>query len=984
MSQKIKATNQVGTDISKSIGAQLSQNENFLRALSSSFKDVSINSQTGTFGLANITTLKSTNGNISNFSSDIIISSTGYIDNLDSNDIKTNSITSKICSFDSIYSNKATVGSVIASTGCFDYLTSNNFLFPATLKIPNIIVTNLTSSNAHFDNISGHFIYNRMITGSSAFFSMISGSNLYSSYLSIGSISGTSAFFVSITGSNVITSKMMATSLIGSSAFIDTVKGDTINVSSGISTNSITGTSAFFISITGGNMYGNVASFSDITGFDAYISSSIETNGLVTSGGLSTHNIFSPRGSVTINDIIGDKVVIGVNTWNPKELDLPWSITSVNTLGKLCSSNFFDVSDDMKYIGSYNSQPNFVWDGTHSISKDKGVTWQPCLGEGKYDINGLITVSRDGSLWIATRNSSSSDGGIYSSIDGKIFSKVLTIQMTGILSGSTLQCCCISPNNQVILVCLDSCRSAPSSQIPFYVSLNKGITWKTVIPSIEHCWISGATTSFDGKYMLVLDRDGVLLSHNYGSSWICSSISMGGLNRRVAMSHDASHMYFCSIGSPKYQLSTDFGQTWRNPISQLLNTGYYSIDCDKTGRYVYLLGQQKLLFSNNYGENFTEHEMKVSGTDIRISCDGSKIFVFDGIGNIMTKEIVDRNVHTGILTVNGTVNAHSSVISSLKADTIIPFSSKMISVSGVKMINSSILGLRRYMITPKLAFRAVSFWKMRDTIAPMNSICWSPELNLLCGVTKDIVQISRDAEKWESISIVGEWKFVCWSGEKGMFLVSGGAGDFMYSQDGKVWNTSKLDINEIKAMCYCQELGKFCILENEESMVGSDGIEWEIGSMNSPSMSEICWSNDLEVFCCIGESSILSSDGISWSSPSVLSETYNAICWASDLDLFCAVGNNVISVSQDGKKWTTVCSPSNTNWANITWSPELHIIISVGNSEIGYSYDGTIWHSTNIPEGNWTDVCWSKELGIFVVTTPEKNQIMISRYVKKF
>ena len=499
-SQKIKSTNQIGTDTSRSIGAQLFQNEHFLRALSSSFKDVSINSQTGTFGLANITTLKGINGNISNISSDIITSSTGYIDNLDSNDIKTNSITSKICSFDSIYSNRATVGSIIASTGCFDSLTSKEFAFPATLKIPNIIVTNLTSSNANFDNISGHCAYSRMITGSSAFFSMISGSNLYSSYLSVGSITGTTACFTDITGSNITTSKLVTTSLIGSSAFLDTVKGNTIDASSKISTNSITGMSAYFISVTGVSMAGNVASFSEITGFDAYISSSIKTNGLVTSGGLNTSVIFSPTGSVVINDIIGDKITIGVNTWSPKELDdVPWLITPINVGEKLSSTHFFDISNDIKCIGSYNSQPNSVWNGNHLISKDKGITWQPCLGGGKYDMNGGIVVSQDGSLWIATRNSNGQDGGIYKSTDGINFSQVVSIPLIGRFSGSTFQCGCISVNNQVVLVCLDSCRSSPSSFIPFYVSRDKGITWKESIPYIEHCCITGITISFDGK-----------------------------------------------------------------------------------------------------------------------------------------------------------------------------------------------------------------------------------------------------------------------------------------------------------------------------------------------------------------------------------------------------------------------------------------------------------------------------------------------------
>ena len=385
-----------------------------------------------------------------------------------------------------------------------------------------------------------------------------------------------------------------------------------------------------------------------------------------------------------------------------------------------------------------------------------------------------------------------------------------------------------------------------------------------------------------------------------------------------------------------------------------------------------------------------KHKLSTECTDIRVSSDGSKIMMFDGIGNIMTKEMVDRSIYTGSLVVNGLLNAHSSTISKLKVDTITPLS-KMVTISGMKIINSSILGLRRYMITPKLSFRAVSSWDIRETTNPISSICWSPELGLLCGVSTDIVQTSKDARTWISISIEGKWKFINWSGEKEMFVVSGGSGgsggtgDFMYSHDGETWTTSKLDVQEIKAMCHSQELGKFCILENEGSMVSDDGMEWEIGSMNFSMMSGICWSNDLELFCCIGSSSLLSSDGINWTPPFVLSETYNSVVWANDLYLFCAVGNNVISISDDGKSWTTCLSPSNTNWTKVTWSPEIHLIVVVGNSCIGYSYDGVSWYSVNVPQGsNWNSICWSKELGIFVVSSNETNKIMVSRYVKKF
>ena len=982
---KIKSQIQVGSTISRAIGGQLSQSDSFLRALSSSFTGVSLYSQTGTFLFANIKNLKSSDSIINNLLTDSIDSGTGYIDILNSNDVKSDFVASRIGSFDSVYSDKATVGSVIACTGNFRSLTSDEFEFPSSLKIPNIVTTNLSCSNAHFANISGHFVYGRLMTGSSAYFSTISSSNIYSSHISSDSITGVSGFFTTITGGNIASNQISTLAITGSSAFFDSISGKNVNVSSKISTNSITGDSAYFNSITG-NVSGNTASFSEITGFDAYISSSIKTNGLVTSGGLSTYNIFSPTGSVTINNMIGNKLVIGSNTWNPSESQ--WSSNIPIKLGcKLGSHCFLDVSDDIQCIGSYNSQPNSFWEEKHLISKDKGVTWNACV-EGKNNMNGCITVSRDGSLWIATRISTGLDGGIYRSTDGNTFSKMLSVQMIGILTGSTFQCCCISPNNKVCLVCLDSCRSSPNSRIPFYISLNNGITWKTSIPQIDHCWISGATLSYDGKYMLVFDKNGILLSHNYGESWSIIKMDTNGLNRRVSMSHDGSHIYLCSLGSLGYRLSTDYGITWRS--SQLNDSGFFSVDCDKTGRLVYLLEKQKLLFSINFGESFTEIKIDQEGedspTDIRVSSDGSKLLMFNSVGTVVIKELIHRNIHTGSLTVNGSLNALSSKISSLKVDFIRPLSSKSLSISGIKVIDLTILGLRKYMITQKLAYRAVSHWELKES-PKLNGVCWSPELGILCGVFMDTVQISRDTRNWESVSVAGDWKCIDWSSEKGIFIACS-LTKSMHSRDGLTWVTTNLPIiQQNVSMCYSEELGEFCV----NGTLTSDGANWiSTSSTTNTSIQQkrhVCWSSELGIYCCIENStSMLSSDGLNWVSQSVLSTgIYNQIVWANELNLFCTVGNNVISTSEDGITWTTHSSPQNVNWNLVGWSDDLHILLCVSNSHIGYTFDGITWNSYKIEEEhNWSSVCWVKQLGIFIITSNDTNKMIVSRYVKKF
>ena len=435
-------------------------------------------------------------------------------------------------------------------------------------------------------------------------------------------------------------------------------------ISTSVSTNNITGGSAFFITITGTNIFGKSVSLISTTGSTSFIATSITTNGLLTSGGLSTYNIFAETGSVSINNLSGDSMTIGVNTWNITGFNTSWTTTTAGMGGGLVATDYmFHVSDDMQKIGSYNTNHNSVWNGTHYISVNGGSTWYPCIGNG-YDINGGITVSRDGSFWIGTRTSTGADGGIYRSTDSVNFTQVLSVPVTG---GITFVCCEISSNDQAILVCTDSPNSPTNYQVPFYISLDGGNTWKSVIPSstYDHYWISDTALSYDGKYMLVLDRNGVFVSNDYGNTWNLTGPYLGGWNRQIAMSQDGTHMYLCSV-SPDilYQYSLDFGQTW---ITNSPNPtyGYSGVDCDETGRYVYLTGDLTnpgpwFWFSSNYGQNFTMFTvLGMTGgqitVDVNVSSDGSNVMIYDGVSELWFKTMTDRSSNTGNLIVNGNI-----------------------------------------------------------------------------------------------------------------------------------------------------------------------------------------------------------------------------------------------------------------------------------------------------------------------------------------
>ena len=166
--------------------------------------------------------------------------------------------------------------------------------------------------------------------------------------------------------------------------------------------------------------------------------------------------------------------------------------------------------------------------------------------------------------------------------------------------------------------------------------------------------------------MLVVDKDGIFTSLDYGDSWNFKEV----IGRKVSMSQDGSHMYLCS---EDFQYSIDYSHTWiTNSPKQGIS--YSGVDCDKTGRYVYLIGDFShawFWLRNNYGKTFTMitiPEMYIA-TDIHVSSDGNKIMIYDGDKHIWFKTITSHTTsNTGNLIVNRTINSISGTFDYLKGN----------------------------------------------------------------------------------------------------------------------------------------------------------------------------------------------------------------------------------------------------------------------------------------------------------------------------
>ena len=83
--------------------------------------------------------------------------------------------------------------------------------------------------------------------------------------------------------------------------------------------------------------------------------------------------------------------------------------------------------------------------------------------------------------------------------------------------------------------------------------------------------------------------------------------------------------------------------------------------------------------------------------------------------------------------------------------------------------------------------------------------------------------------------------------------------------------------------------------------------------------------------------------------------------------------------------WNTRTTAADNNWSSICWSPQLNLFVAVAHSGIGNrvmsSPDGINWTSrTSAADNGWSSVCWSQELNLFVAVASSGtgNRVMSS------
>ena len=138
--------------------------------------------------------------------------------------------------------------------------------FPNNLYVPQIMsATTITGTSAFFTTVTGYNAYMPQISGQSAFFTSITGAIMTGTSAFFTTVTGYNAYMPQISGQSAFFTSITGAIMTGTSAFFTTITGYNAYMPQ------ISGQSAFFTSITGAIMTGTSAFFTTVTGYNAYM-----------------------------------------------------------------------------------------------------------------------------------------------------------------------------------------------------------------------------------------------------------------------------------------------------------------------------------------------------------------------------------------------------------------------------------------------------------------------------------------------------------------------------------------------------------------------------------------------------------------------------------------------------------------------------------------------------------------------------------------
>ena len=232
------------------------------------------------------------------------------------------------------------------------------------------------------------------------------------------------------------------------------------------------------------------------------------------------------------------------------------------------------------------------------------------------------------------------------------------------------------------------------------------------------------------------------------------------------------------------------------------------------------------------------------------------------------------------------------------------------------------------------------------------------------------------------------------SPQLGLFVVTTGTTNVMYSSNGSVWNSSTSSARTWEGITWADGLGLFVAVANDSGtttgqiMTSSNGTSWTArngpASNNGGNWNSVCWSPQLQLLVAcssVGTTNsyglMRSSDGITWTvinhtNTTNTATSFRQVIWNSYSNQFVACGNGQFAVSSNGTSWTIYNTSSATGqFQCVAYSPVLGSYFassSSSTSACAVSTNGTTWTTTTFGQIS-NRMVWIPSLNAFITSS---------------
>lgn len=396
-------------------------------------------------------------------------------------------------------------------------------------------------------------------------------------------------------------------------------------------------------------------------------------NNLKWTGASKTFNIFS-TGALTINS----------------DSDLDFSGLSINSrpgltlnyVGSFITSSSTSASSYAFYIKNgvnYGPTPSGVWptwmtrvnagarawgtndiavsaDGTRVvaamgignifISTDSGVTWATSTGIGSFNWYGAgggnISSSFDGMKLTAA-----AEGGyIYLSNDGG--DTWATSTASGVRSWYSVSSS--ADGKKIVGAVYDNY---------IYISNDRGLTWTTHATSLGAQYWRSVLMSADGKKIIAGTNDYAFTSGDGGITWATSTSAGTTTSYSFASSADTNKL-IAAYGNAIHT-SSDWGVTWATTTSPSITSNWKSVSSSADGTKLLAGNSGETWLSYDSGNTWQKVISTVSGSSVKISADGNKMFSSYNSGGAYIYSYINPNPTLSVNLINPPYSSSTSI-----------------------------------------------------------------------------------------------------------------------------------------------------------------------------------------------------------------------------------------------------------------------------------------------------------------------------------